>query len=137
MKIEPLSITVRELVDGFADHAENGVVAFHGTLDVRPKYQREFIYSEKQQQAVINTVTKGYPLNVMYWAVRDDSTFEVIDGQQRTLSLCEYAAVHGISEACVVRAAGRSLPDVRAALLLRGDGGGPHRAMVKRRQDCA
>ena len=90
MTIEPLSLTVRELCDGYADHAEDGVVAYGGKLDVRPKYQREFIYSEKQQQAVINTAMHGYPLNTMYWAVRGDGTYEVIDGQQRTLSLCRF-----------------------------------------------
>jgi hypothetical protein len=26
----------------------------------------------------------------MYWAVRDDGGFEVIDGQQRTISICQY-----------------------------------------------
>ena len=72
MKIEPLSITVRELCEGYADHAEDGVVAYGGNLDIRPKYQREFIYSEKQQQTVINTAMHGYPLNTMYWAVRGD-----------------------------------------------------------------
>ena len=86
MKIEPLSLTVRQLCDGYADHAEDGVVAYGGKLDIRPKYQREFIYSEKQQQAVINTAMHGYPLNTMYRAVRGDGTFEVIDGQQRTAS---------------------------------------------------
>ena len=90
MNIRLHEVTVRELVDGFADRAEDGVVAYGGRLDIRPKYQREFIYSEKQQQAVIDTVTKGYPLNTMYWAVRGDGTFEVIDGQQRTLSICRY-----------------------------------------------
>ncbi len=90
MKIEPLSLTVRELCEGYADHAEDGVVAYGGRLDVRPKYQREFIYSEKQQQAVVNTAMHGWPLNTMYWAVRGDGTFEVIDGQQRTLSLCRF-----------------------------------------------
>ncbi len=90
MKIDPLSLTVRQLCDGYADYAEDGVVAYGGKLDIRPKYQREFIYSEKQQQAVINTAMHGYPLNTMYWAVRGDGTYEVIDGQQRTLSLCRF-----------------------------------------------
>ena len=40
--------------------------------------------------AVINTITKDFPLNVMYWAVREDGNFEVIDGQQRTISICQY-----------------------------------------------
>jgi uncharacterized protein with ParB-like and HNH nuclease domain len=26
----------------------------------------------------------------MYWAVREDGNFEVIDGQQRTISICQY-----------------------------------------------
>ena len=92
MKIEMHTITVRELVDGYVNSEEEGVVAFGGKLDVRPKYQREFIYKPTQQEAVIDTLTKGYPLNVMYWAVRGDGSYEVIDGQQRTLSICEYIA---------------------------------------------
>ena len=39
---------------------------------------------------MIDTVRKEFPLNVMYWAVQDDGTFEVIDGQQRTISICQY-----------------------------------------------
>ena len=92
MKIELHKITVRELVAGYVNSEDEGVVAYGGKLDVRPKYQREFIYRPEQQEAVVDTVTKGYPLNVMYWAVREDGTYEVIDGQQRTLSVCEYVA---------------------------------------------
>jgi len=90
MKIELKEISVRELTDGYADNAEGGVVAYGGKLDVRPPYQREFIYKDKQRDAVINTVRNGFPLNVMYWAVRQDGGFEVIDGQQRTISVCQY-----------------------------------------------
>ena len=80
------------MVAGYRNDEEEGVVAYGGRLDVRPKYQREFIYSDDEQKAVIDTVTKGYPLNVMYWAVRGDGTYEVMDGQQRTLSVCEYVS---------------------------------------------
>jgi hypothetical protein len=59
-------------------------------LDIRPPYQREFIYKDKQRDAVITTITKEFPLNVMYWAVREDRSYEVIDGQQRTISICQY-----------------------------------------------
>lgn len=90
MKIEPKEITVRELADGYIDNAEGGVVGFGGKLDIRPAYQREFIYKDKQRDAVIHTLTKDFPLNVMYWAVRDDGNFEIIDGQQRTISVCQY-----------------------------------------------
>lgn len=90
MNIELKEITVRDLVEGYQDNEENGVVAYSGKLDVRPPFQREFIYKDKQRDAVINTVTKDFPLNVMYWAVREDGNFEIIDGQQRTISICQY-----------------------------------------------
>ena len=90
MKIELKEITIRELTEGYIDNAENGVKGFGGKLDIRPPYQREFIYKEKQRNAVIDTIKKEYPLNVMYWAVRDDGNYEVIDGQQRTISICQY-----------------------------------------------
>jgi Protein of unknown function DUF262/HNH endonuclease len=90
MKIELKEITIKELSEDFQDNAENGVVGFGGLLDIRPPYQREFIYKDKQRDAVISTITKKFPLNVMYWAVREDGTFEVIDGQQRTISICQY-----------------------------------------------
>ena len=90
MQIELHKITVRDLTEGYADNAENGVCAYGGKLDVRPPYQREFVYKEKQRDAVIDTLTQGFPLNVMYWATREDGTFEIIDGQQRTISICQY-----------------------------------------------
>jgi hypothetical protein len=90
MKIELKEITVRELTNGYQDNNDNGVVGFGGKLDVRPPYQREFVYDEKERNAVINTLQKNFPLNVMYWAVREDGNFEVIDGQQRTISICQY-----------------------------------------------
>ncbi len=90
MKIELKEISVRELTNGFEDNEESGVLGYGGKLDIRPPYQREFIYKDKQRDAVIDTILKGYPLNVMYWAVRDDGTYEVIDGQQRTISICQF-----------------------------------------------
>ena len=90
MKIQLKEIKVRELTKGYQDNQEQGVVAYDGKLDVRPPYQREFIYKDKQREAVIDTITKEFPLNVMYWAVRENGNFEVIDGQQRTISICQY-----------------------------------------------
>ena len=90
MKIKLKEITVRELADGYKDNAEDGVVGYGGRLDIRPPFQREFIYKDKERAAVIDTVIKGFPLNVMYWAVKDDGNFEIIDGQQRTISVCQY-----------------------------------------------
>jgi hypothetical protein len=90
MKIELKEITVRDLTNGYEDNQENGVIGYGGKLDIRPPYQREFIYKDKQREAVIDTITKDFPLNVMYWAVREDGSFEVIDGQQRTISISQF-----------------------------------------------
>lgn len=90
MEINLTKVTIRDLVKNYEDSQENGVTGFGGKLDIRPKYQREFVYKEAQRNAVIDTVVKGFPLNVMYWVKRDDGTFEVLDGQQRTISICQY-----------------------------------------------
>lgn len=90
MKIDLHKIKVREVVDGYKDSHEEGVVAYSGKLDVRPKYQREFVYKDKQRDAVIDTVRQGFPLNVMYWVKSGDDNFEVLDGQQRTISIGQF-----------------------------------------------
>lgn len=90
MKIELHKIKVRDVVNGYKDNDEEGVVGYGGKLDIRPKYQREFVYKDKQRNDVIETVKNGFPLNVMYWVVRDDGNYEVLDGQQRTISLAQY-----------------------------------------------
>lgn len=90
MNIELKKITVRELTEDYEDNEENGVLGYGGKLDIRPPYQREFVYGDKERDAVIDTLRKGFPLNVMYWAVREDGNYEVIDGQQRTISICQY-----------------------------------------------
>ena len=95
MTIKQISVTVGEITQGYVNNDEQGVRGYNGLLDIRPPYQREFIYNDKEQQAVINTVLHGYPLNVMYWVKRSNDAecpYEVMDGQQRTLALCEYVA---------------------------------------------
>ena len=95
MTIKQIEVTVGDITNGYVNNEEQGVRGYGGKLDIRPPYQREFIYNEKEQQAVITTVLNGYPLNVMYWVKRGDDAecpYEVMDGQQRTLSLCEYVA---------------------------------------------
>ncbi|MXZ42754.1 MAG: DUF262 domain-containing protein [Caldilineaceae bacterium SB0666_bin_21] len=90
MKIDLTTITVRDLVKDYHDDGEGGVRGYGGKLDIRPPFQREFVYKEQQRDAVIETINKSFPLNVMYWAVRQDGTYEVIDGQQRTISAAQY-----------------------------------------------
>lgn len=97
MKITEKKIAVRKVIEEYFNDAEEGVRGFDENLDIRPKYQREFVYKDKQRDEVIRTVMKNLPLNVMYWADRgadfddeDEPRYEVMDGQQRTISVCEY-----------------------------------------------
>jgi hypothetical protein len=90
MKIELHKIKISEVVKEYKDSAEEGVSAFGGKLDIRPKYQREFVYKPEQRNAVINTVQNQFPLNIMYWIENSAGNYELLDGQQRTLSICQY-----------------------------------------------
>ena len=95
MTIDLKEVTIGEITKGYINNEELGVRGYNGLLDIRPPYQREFIYDENEQIAVINTVLHNYPLNVMYWVKRNNDAecpYEVMDGQQRTLSICQYVA---------------------------------------------
>ena len=92
MEIQLKEITVREVCVGYQDSAENGVVGYNGKLNIRPAFQREFVYGQKERDAVLDTVIKGFPLNVMYWCGNGNDDYELLDGQQRTISLCQYVS---------------------------------------------
>ena len=90
MKVKFRSVTVQELVQDYGDNGQDGVVGYSGKLDIRPPYQREFVYKDKQREAVIRSINQNFPLNVMYWADNGEDEYEVIDGQQRTISIGQY-----------------------------------------------
>lgn len=83
-------ITIRDLTSEYVDDGEKGVVGYNGKLNIRPAYQREFIYKPEQRDKVIQTVRKNFPLNTMYWAKTEAGDYELMDGQQRTVSICQY-----------------------------------------------
>lgn len=90
MNIMPKQIKIRDVFKGYDDKGDDGVFAYSGRLAVRPPYQREFVYDDEQAEAVIQTVLKGFPLNVIYWVKVDEDAYEILDGQQRTLSVMQY-----------------------------------------------
>lgn len=92
MEVEQKEYKVQEIADGFMeDDNSSEIIAMHGKLDIRPKYQREYVYTDNKRDKVIDTVLRGLPLGVMYFVERDDGTLEVLDGQQRLISICRYA----------------------------------------------
>ena len=90
MRITETKIKVSELCQGYTDDGDGGVYGYCGKLTIRPSYQREFIYKDKKRDAVIYSIRNGFPLNVMYWSKVSDNEFEVLDGQQRTISIGQY-----------------------------------------------
>lgn len=90
MEIKQKLIKVKDIFDGYIDKDDDGVFAFGGRLAIRPPYQREYVYDNEQAAAVIHTVLKGFPLNVMYWVKVGENEYEVLDGQQRTLSVMRF-----------------------------------------------
>ena len=99
MEIKRIAVTINDLCAGYVNDSETdieqGVYAYGGKLCVRPAFQRAFVYDRKQENAVIDTALKGFPLNVMYWVDNGDGTYDCLDGQQRTISLCNF--VDGIT----------------------------------------
>lgn len=95
MKIKPLKITVKEVVTGYIDNSdrEEGIFGYGGKLNIRPKYQRNYVYDEEKRNAVIDTISKDFPLGIMYWVKNDDGTYEILDGQQRTISISTYLSL--------------------------------------------
>lgn len=89
MIIDKKEISIREIFQGYKDSGDFGVVGYNGLLNIRPEFQREFVYNEKQRNEVLNTVSKGFPLNIIYWTVKNGK-YELLDGQQRTISICQY-----------------------------------------------
>lgn len=85
-------LPLQEACRGYKDHGEEGVYGMDGRLNIRPQYQREFVYNSSKRNAVIDTVRASFPLNVLYFAVNKDGSFEVIDGQQRLISIGQYVA---------------------------------------------
>ena len=90
MKAKSLNIPLRELFKNYVNNDEEGVWAYGGKLCVRPSYQREYVYDEKRRNKVMDTIRKGMPINTIWFAKVGEDTYEVMDGQQRIISILNY-----------------------------------------------
>ena len=101
MKTELQKISIQDVVrysmhlekcQGYSDKGEEGVYGMDGRLNIRPSYQREFIYKDTQRNAVINTVRNSWTLGLLHWVKNRDGSYEVLDGQQRLISIGQYVS---------------------------------------------
>lgn len=59
-------------------------------LNLRPPYQRNFIWGKKDQQLLIDSIEKGYPLPSFFIYQQSNGLFEMVDGQQRAETICRF-----------------------------------------------
>lgn len=100
MKITETRISIKDLAKGFDLSLYNGsdedIFCYDGRLNCRPSYQRNFCYTQEKEEKVLDTIFKGeqsktqFPLSIMYWAKTENGNFEILDGQQRTLTVLLY-----------------------------------------------
>lgn len=93
MEVKQVKYKIGEIAQGFNEDVNSSqVTAMNGRLDIRPKYQREYVYDDYKRDKVIDTVRRNLPLGIMYFVERDDGSLEVLDGQQRLISICRYVS---------------------------------------------
>lgn len=59
-------------------------------IDLQPPYQRNFIWGKTDQQLLINSIEKGYPLPAFFVYKKSDNSFEMVDGQQRSETIYRF-----------------------------------------------
>lgn len=80
-KEKETKIKVSDLVENYKDNGDGGVFGYNDRLTIRSSFQRV---------AVIDSVMNGFPLNIMYWSKTGADTYEVLNGQQHTISIAQY-----------------------------------------------
>jgi len=56
-------------------------------IDLKPYYQRNDIWTKNDQQSLIDTILKGYPLPNFFIYQRENNKSEMVDGQQRARTI--------------------------------------------------
>lgn len=98
MQITESKVCIKDFVEGYYNgdyelcDESKGVTTMNGQLIIRPSYQRNYVRmnDQKWKEALIKSILKGYPIALMYWAENDNNTLEVVDGQQRGITICDF-----------------------------------------------
>lgn len=59
-------------------------------INLHPAYQRNFIWSTKDQALLIDSIMKGYPLPNFFIYKNTNNIYEMVDGQQRAITISKY-----------------------------------------------
>lgn len=98
MQTKNESFSIAELCEGYVNNAmgeEGGVTSMNGKLNIRPRYQRLYIRENDNvwRENLINSIICGFPINRLYFgafAEGSELRYEVLDGQQRLMTICEF-----------------------------------------------
>ena len=95
------TLKISELVEGYENNSETegGVSSMKGRLNIRPRYQRAYIadLTPNWRENLINSILCGFPINRVYIGLSSIATgsifedmLEMLDGQQRTITICDF-----------------------------------------------
>lgn len=59
-------------------------------IDLHPPYQRNFVWTLKDQKQLIDSIMRGYPLPSFIIYQRENGCYEMVDGQQRATTISKY-----------------------------------------------
>ena len=92
MKTRVEQIKISDIVDGYQVREDDSVIGWGGKLNITPSYQREYIRSGdiKWQISLIQSVYRGHPINLIYFAEESQGHYSVLDGQQRLRTICDF-----------------------------------------------
>lgn len=80
MKYTNRQITIKELVD----------LIDNGKMNLKPSYQRNDIWSKNDQGELIDSILNEYPLPNFFFYRKDNNTYEMVDGQQRSRTIYRF-----------------------------------------------
>lgn len=80
MKYSTSEISISDLINWISNNK----------INLRPPYQRNFIWTPKDQRLLIDSIHKGYPLPNFFILKNEDGKYEMVDGQQRATTIYKY-----------------------------------------------
>ncbi len=81
MKYQTKEVTIKSLINLIEEKK----------INLRPSYQRNFIWGPKDQKSLIETIMKGCPLPNLFIYNDGNGNYEMVDGQQRSRTIFKYS----------------------------------------------